>query len=122
MLYLSHLGESYISLANYSDSATALKTRWLITAIERIKQSQIDNHDHLFADEAWLTLGNAHEDLAWLVKIDVDQNYDAATKAFGEAKRIALDPAPALASLGHCYYGEKPTAISRATWTWRRKT
>ena len=104
VFYLLHLGESYVALANYAASDTTPRTKWLITAIERIKQAQADDHDQLLADRAWLTLGDAHEDLAWLARVDVDQNYEAAIKAFGEAKRVAPDPARALASLGRCYY------------------
>lgn len=105
VFYLLHLGESYVALANYSSSDSPVpRAKRLETAIEKIKEAQSDNHDNLYADYAWLTLGNAHEDLAWLAKLDVNKNYDEATKAFTEAKRIAPDPARALANLGRCYY------------------
>ena len=105
VFYLLHLGESYAALANYSASDSPVpRAKRLETAIEKIKEAQNDNRDNLYVDYAWLTLGNAYEDLASLAKRDVNKNYDEAIKAFNQAKRTAPDPARALTNLGRCYY------------------
>ena len=123
ILYLLHLGESYVALANYLGSDSQFpRAKQLELAVETIKQAQNENHENFYADYAWLTLGNAYEDLAWWVKVDVNNNYDEAIKAFSEAKRIAFDPARSLASLGAATTSARSTAINRATSTWLRKT
>ena len=69
--------------------------------------------DQSYKDLALTRLGNAYEDLAWLAKVSVNENYQSALDKFEEAIKERPDLPDPWVGRGRCFY--KREADSRQT-------
>lgn len=99
--YLLHLGDSYVAWANHGSTNSKEQAAKLNAAVKHIREA-LNIEGLAYRDYAHATLGNAHEDLAWLAKENIDANYDAAIAAFNDV--IHGSPDLGNMSLGRCYY------------------
>jgi serine/threonine protein kinase len=117
--FLLSLSSAYVELVNWGDDDVGEKIGQLRKAVQRAEeaaelagktagpdeegtkpQRNVDRKD-----EIYLALGNAYEDLAWLVEYMPETHYPLAIKMFKEAKQADPASAPlANCSIGRCYY------------------
>ncbi len=97
--YLLGLSSAHVYRGNYSSVNRAEDLR---LAVEKAREANglVGQTD----DPAYLALGNAYEDIAWLGETDPEKNYQEAIRAFELAVEKATDKAAAHCSLGRCYY------------------
>ncbi len=97
------LGTSYTEFANVVDPKYRSPEELLNKAIDAVEQAQrIDARS--YKDWALTRLGNAYEDLAWLAKVSVNENYERAIEAFTEAIGERPDLPDPYVGRGRCYY------------------
>ncbi len=98
--YLLRLGSACVLCANYESDR---REEYLKLAAEYAKDASA--WEHSLPSFPFLLLGNAYEDLAWLVEYDPVVNYTKAIDAFGRAALIeGPDKAKARCSVGRCYF------------------
>jgi len=109
---LLDLGTSYTEWANYVDPRVRSRQDLLNEAIQAVRRAQqIDQES--YGELAATRLGNAYEDLAWLAKVSIGENYDLAIDAFSTAIEKRSDQAGRWFDRGRCYF--KREADSRQT-------
>ena len=97
------LGMAYLERANYwRDPSFETQKEDLDRSIEHAKEAV--KLKSAYPDYPYLTLGNAYEDLAWLVRDDVEDNYKEAINSFLLAQKETYRDAQAWYGLGRCYY------------------
>ena len=102
--WLINLGTAYVERANYTRDLSYLSQKEdldrAIKCAEQARELESTNPDY-----PYLILGNAYEDLAWLVRHDVEANYQEAIRSFWTAADTQkYFRAQAIRSLGRCYY------------------
>ena len=102
--WLLNLGTAYVERANYTrDLSLQNQKADLEKAIEYARQAA--GLKSAYPDYPYLIMGNAYEDLAWLVEDNIEENYkEAITSFWTAAGKQNLTNAQALRSLGRCYY------------------
>jgi tetratricopeptide (TPR) repeat protein len=101
--YLIDLSCAYLERANYSYSGGGDRGREdLKAAVEHAKAAAELAKES--PDFPYLALGNAYEDLAWIVREEPEKNYAKAIEAFKNASNQTLLSGIASCSLARCYY------------------
>lgn len=106
--YLIALANAHVNIANYTTDSDA-KEAHLLDA-EKFAQEAVDDRDYPYLERAYRVLGNAQEDLAWIVartnkeKVGLERYYEEAVKSFELARNLRPDLAEAWRDLGRAQY------------------
>jgi serine/threonine protein kinase len=96
------LSSACVERANCDKTNQAKDLEMAVESSNKAKK-QMDNQA-FNPDYPYLALGNAYEDIAWILEKDSENNYKQAIKEFDNAAEIKGIAAQALSSKGRCYY------------------
>lgn len=100
------LANAHVNLANYV-LEFADKEQHLNDAVAKAKEA-IEDTSYPTPELAWRVLGNAQEDLAWIIgrngKPELEDNYEKAVDSFETAANLAPDVGDAWRDLGRAEY------------------
>lgn len=103
--YLITLANAHVNLANYTSDSEGKQSH--LESAERHAQEAVEDRNSPYLELAYRVLGNAQEDLAWIVgrhKPELEHYYADAVQSFELARNLRPDLAQAWRDLGRAQY------------------